>query len=77
MLVKLGKVWVDPQKVTAIHAVYEQREIYIIVPERNLFNKYDKATVDELDNFCDEYAAIINNAAGQSYGGEDVEAGAA
>jgi len=60
MLVKLGDVWVDPTKVVMLESGIS---IAVVTETRSALSVGD----------IDEFASIINNAVGQSYGGEDEE----
>lgn len=60
MLVKLGDVWVDPSKVIML----EPGETISVITESK-----SSRTLGDIDIF----ASIINNAIGQSYGGQDEE----
>lgn len=65
MLVKLGDVWVDPVKVEAIYADSQGKNTTIDLVTRSYLGSEEGRV--------DEYAAIINNAVGQSFGGSDEE----
>jgi len=55
MLVKLGEVWVDPTKVVSLHGTF-------VTTTENCIDVHGN---------IDEFAAIINNSIGQTYGGEE------
>ena len=61
MLVKLGDVWVDPTKVVMIE--HSGLDIAIVTETRSGLSTGN----------IDDFAAIINNAVGSSYGGVDEE----
>lgn len=60
MLVKLGEVWVDPTKVVML----EPSDMVSVITETR-----SSRTLGDIG----EFAAIINNAIGQSFGGQDEE----
>lgn len=74
MLVKLGNVWVDPIQVIFISCGKDH--VSISVKEDGYVGAMTIASPEsweEAESLRDEYAAIINNAVGQSYGGGDEE----
>ena len=74
MLVKLGDVWVDPVRVVTIHPSYYDVHASIRDQYQAAFFKLGSfPSEDEAKNGANEYAAIINNAVGSSYGGVDEE----
>lgn len=66
MLVKLGDMWIDPNKVWAINPIIKNEQSIIELVTENQI--YDILTNE--NNKPDTFAAIINNTS-QSYGGED------
>lgn len=60
MLVKLGNIWVDPIKIEVIYAHSTGDNTTVDISGRS----YLACT----EGMADEFAAIINNAIGQSYG---------
>lgn len=60
MLVKLGDMWVDPTKVVMLEPGLS---IAIVTETRSALSAGD----------VDDFASIINNAVGSSYGGQDEE----
>lgn len=66
MLVKLGEVWVDPTKVEGLSF---DDGLMRISTAHHIY--HTNITTESIN----DSAAIINNAVGQSYGGEDEEAG--
>lgn len=72
MLVKLGDIWVDPQQVIFIMA--NSNVVSMSVKEDGYIGAmpvYTAESKEQAELLRDEYAAIINNSVGQSYGGED------
>lgn len=61
MLVKLGDVWVDPVKVVIID--HSDSVISIITETKSVSSSGN----------ADNFASIVNNAIGQSYGDENEE----
>jgi hypothetical protein len=74
MLVKIGDKWVDPSDVSLINPLTSSVEI-LIKSQPNLgFVKVGSFTFEEDSNKkADEFASIVNNALGQSYGGEETK----
>lgn len=86
MLVKLGNLWVNPTKVEGIRVHYSLEDgeekftgsdfsfaISIFTgAESGLIAEFCPTSTDA-NILLDNYAAIINNAVGSSYGGADEE----
>lgn len=62
MLVRLGNIWVDPHKIVSLEPLIDRVEI--TTTENSFCTEGD----------ADKFASIINNVAGQSYGGTEDEA---
>lgn len=88
MLVKLGNVWIDPIKVEGCRvncSLEEGNKTYLGSEHSFSVSIFTAAESGIIAAFCptvidanalrDEYAAIINNAVGQTYGGADEETG--
>lgn len=74
MLVKLGNIWVDPQQVIFITA--SSNIVSMSVKEDGFVGAFPIYAAESQElalGFRDEFAAIINNAVGQTYGGGDEE----
>lgn len=61
MLVKLGNIWVNPLRVSAVGLLEDTENVIVVVDDRNHMPQGITS---------DECASIINSS-GQSYGGED------
>lgn len=86
MLVKLGNLWVDPFKVEGIRSQssFEEGENTFLGSDNSfgvaVFTAAESGiivatcpSIADANILRDEFASIINNAVGQSYGGEDEE----
>jgi hypothetical protein len=71
MLVKLGNVWVDPSRVSFMEPSVVHDDLMDSLSEIIAIKTQDGATRSAGN--LDEFAAIINNAIGQTYGGGDEE----
>lgn len=74
MLVKLGDMWVDPKQI--IFIVTRSNSVCVSVKEDGFIGAMSVAQTESLEQaelLRDDFAAIINNAIGQSYGGQDEE----
>lgn len=63
MLVKLGNVWVNPNIVESIYS--DSMESI------TSFDTVSRSYLATIGDKCDEFASIVNNAIGQSFGGDD------
>lgn len=74
MLVKLGEFWVDPRQVIFINS--SSNSVCLSVKEGGYVGGltiFEADSAEEAKEVRDNFANIINNAMGQTFGGEDEE----